>query len=97
MKLLSQAIKALKAGNKLFSTFYNLLCILFKIDCLILHYFSLHHHLTEHLNVEIVLGTIENADVAQDWLKSTFLYRRMQENPKYYGIFSLIFYLLIFC
>ncbi|XP_065672994.1 probable ATP-dependent DNA helicase HFM1 isoform X5 [Hydra vulgaris] len=46
---------------------------------------SLHHHLTEHLNAEIVLGTIENADVAQDWLKSTFLYRRMQENPKYYG------------
>ncbi|XP_057297127.1 probable ATP-dependent DNA helicase HFM1 [Hydractinia symbiolongicarpus] len=46
---------------------------------------SLHHHLTEHINAEIVLGTITDIDVAQDWLKSTFLYKRMQENPKHYG------------
>ena len=34
---------------------------------------------------EVVLGTIENVAIAQEWLKSTFLYRRMLENPNHYG------------
>ena len=48
-------------------------------------FLSLHHHLTEHINAEIVLGTITDTKVAQEWLKSTFLYVRMCSNPKYYG------------
>ena len=47
--------------------------------------FSLHHHLTEHINAEIVLGTITDTNIAQEWLKSTFLYVRMCSNPKFYG------------
>jgi len=46
---------------------------------------SLHQHLIEHINAEIVLGTIVDTNMAQEWLKSTFLYVRMCENPKYYG------------
>ncbi|XP_066935876.1 uncharacterized protein [Clytia hemisphaerica] len=46
---------------------------------------SLHLHLTEHINAEIVLGTITDSNIAQEWLKSTFLYVRMCENPKFYG------------
>lgn len=46
---------------------------------------SLHLHLTEHVMAEVVLGTIGNIDIAKEWLKSTFLYRRMLENPKHYG------------
>eukprot|EP00794_Sanderia_malayensis_P006137 gene6137-6843_t len=46
---------------------------------------SLHHHLTEHVNAEIVLNTITSLPMANEWLKSTFLYKRMQRNPKQYG------------
>ena len=48
--------------------------------------FSLHTHLVEHLNAEIVLGTINDYSVALDWLKSTFLYVRVMRNPKHYNI-----------
>lgn len=47
---------------------------------------NLHKHLTEHLNAEVVLGTITGLDVALQWLTTTFLYIRAKKNPKYYKI-----------
>jgi ATP-dependent DNA helicase HFM1/MER3 len=47
---------------------------------------SLHHSLPEHLNSEIVLGAITDVQTAHEWLKSTFLFKRIQLNPAYYGI-----------
>lgn len=47
---------------------------------------NLHRHLTEHLNAEIVMGTITDLDVAMQWLSSTFLYVRARKNPHHYGI-----------
>jgi ATP-dependent DNA helicase HFM1/MER3 len=49
---------------------------------------SLHINLAEHLNSEIGLGTITDMNTAKDWLRASFLYQRMQRNPKYYA-FSL--------
>ncbi|XP_077966042.1 putative ATP-dependent DNA helicase HFM1 [Styela clava] len=46
---------------------------------------SLHKHLIEHLNAEIVLGTIPDASLALEWIKSTFLYIRALRNPVHYG------------
>ena len=46
---------------------------------------SLHSHLVEHLNAEIVLHTISDANMALDWIRSTFLYIRALKNPKHYG------------
>ena len=48
-------------------------------------FLSLHHHLIEHLNAEIVLNTITDVSIALEWLKSTFLYIRILKNPMYYG------------
>lgn len=45
---------------------------------------SLHLNLCEHLNAEINLGTITSNSGAIDWLKKSFLYVRIQKNPKYY-------------
>lgn len=46
---------------------------------------SLHSHLVEHLNAEIVLGTISDVNMALDWIRSTFLYIRTLKNPTHYG------------
>ncbi|XP_050925720.1 probable ATP-dependent DNA helicase HFM1 [Lates calcarifer] len=46
---------------------------------------SLHSHLMEHLNAEIVLQTISNVNMALDWIRSTFLYIRALKNPTHYG------------
>lgn len=46
---------------------------------------SLHSHLVEHLNAEIVLGTIRDVNMALDWIRSTFLYIRTLKNPTHYG------------
>ncbi|KAM3865988.1 putative ATP-dependent DNA helicase HFM1 [Diretmus argenteus] len=46
---------------------------------------SLHGHLVEHLNAEIVLQTISNVNMALDWIRSTFLYIRALKNPQHYG------------
>ena len=42
--------------------------------------------LPDHLNAEIVLGTIQTITEAVDWLSYTFLYVRMLKNPNLYGI-----------
>ncbi|CAB1325909.1 unnamed protein product [Coregonus sp. 'balchen'] len=46
---------------------------------------SLHSHLVEHLNAEIVLHTISDVNMALDWIRSSFLYIRALKNPKHYG------------
>ena len=46
----------------------------------------MHEHLIEHLNAEIVLGTISDYSVALEWLRSTFLYIRVMKNPRHYGV-----------
>ena len=47
---------------------------------------SLHHNMLEHLNSEIALGTITSVQAAKDWIRGSFLYQRLQQNPNYYAI-----------
>ncbi|GLJ51622.1 hypothetical protein SUGI_1097110 [Cryptomeria japonica] len=42
--------------------------------------------LADHLNAEIVLGTVQNAREACTWLGYTYLYIRMLRNPVLYGL-----------
>ena len=51
---------------------------------------SLHLHLHEHLNAEIILGTISSVEQALDWIRSTYLFMRMKRNPTHYGLNSII-------
>jgi len=44
--------------------------------------------LPDHLNAEVVLGTVQNLEEAADWLSYSFLYVRMLQNPATYGIFN---------
>ena len=45
----------------------------------------LNKNLLEHMSSEICLGTIRDSQSALEWLKSSFLYIRVQKNPEYYG------------
>ncbi|KAM5532095.1 hypothetical protein V8D89_014259 [Ganoderma adspersum] len=45
---------------------------------------SLHLGLPEHLNSEVALGTITDTETAKEWLRRSFLYRRLQKNPAHY-------------
>ncbi|KAJ6490602.1 Sec63 Brl domain-containing protein [Mycena vitilis] len=47
---------------------------------------SLHKNLSEHINSEIGLGTITNVRSAKDWLRSSFLFQRIQKNPAHYAL-----------
>ncbi|XP_051713468.2 probable ATP-dependent DNA helicase HFM1 isoform X2 [Oryctolagus cuniculus] len=49
---------------------------------------SLHRHLIEHLNAEIVLHTITDVNIALEWIRSTLLYIRALKNPSHYGFTS---------
>eukprot|EP00941_MAST-03F_sp_MAST-3F-sp1_P004675 g4675.t1 len=42
--------------------------------------------LPDHLNAEIVAGTVTNIDEAVEWLSYTYLFVRMLRNPMVYGI-----------
>ena len=42
--------------------------------------------LADQLNAEIVLGTVQNAREACNWLGYTYLYVRMLRNPTLYGL-----------
>ncbi|XP_057813245.2 DExH-box ATP-dependent RNA helicase DExH17 isoform X2 [Cryptomeria japonica] len=42
--------------------------------------------ITEHLNAEIVQLTVSNISLAIEWLKCSFLYIRIRQNPEHYGI-----------
>lgn len=46
----------------------------------------LHRYLAEHLNAEILSGTISDVAVAMEWLRSTFFYIRASRNPRHYNI-----------
>lgn len=46
----------------------------------------LHKYLADHLNAEIILGTISDVAVAMNWLRSTYLYIRAMKNPCHYNI-----------
>ncbi|KAJ7047198.1 P-loop containing nucleoside triphosphate hydrolase protein [Mycena alexandri] len=47
---------------------------------------SLHANLSEHLNSEIGLGTITDIRSAKEWLRSSFLFQRVQKNPAHYAL-----------
>ncbi|KAJ7632951.1 Sec63 Brl domain-containing protein [Roridomyces roridus] len=47
---------------------------------------SLHTNLSEHLNSEIGLGTISSVQSAKEWLRSSFLFQRIQKNPAHYAL-----------
>eukprot|EP01061_Rhynchopus_euleeides_P045577 TRINITY_DN8255_c1_g1_i1.p1 TRINITY_DN8255_c1_g1~~TRINITY_DN8255_c1_g1_i1.p1 ORF type:complete len:1912 (+),score=925.93 TRINITY_DN8255_c1_g1_i1:147-5882(+) len=47
---------------------------------------KLQNHLTDHLNAEVVLGSITSREEAYRWLKFTYLYIRMNKNPLAYGL-----------
>jgi replicative superfamily II helicase len=43
------------------------------------------NRLTEVLNIEISQGIVKSVDDAVNWVKGTFLYRRVQSHPLFYG------------
>ncbi|KAH9859567.1 hypothetical protein IAQ61_011348 [Plenodomus lingam] len=47
---------------------------------------KLHLNLIDHMNAEIGLGTISDLVSARKWLKRTFLYVRLQQNPVHYKL-----------
>ncbi|KAJ2617252.1 activating signal cointegrator 1 complex subunit 3, partial [Coemansia sp. RSA 1804] len=47
---------------------------------------SLHLHLHEHINAEVASGAVRSAQDAVDYLSWTYLYRRLRQNPTYYGV-----------
>lgn len=47
---------------------------------------KLHLNLIDHMNAEIGLGTIRDLSSARNWLKGTFLFVRLRQNPSYYKL-----------
>eukprot|EP00094_Tigriopus_californicus_P013560 TCALIF_13117-PA protein Name:"Similar to ascc3 Activating signal cointegrator 1 complex subunit 3 (Gallus gallus)" AED:0.06 eAED:0.06 QI:112/0.94/0.95/1/0.78/0.75/20/319/2227 len=47
---------------------------------------SLHSVLPDHLNAEIVAGTIQTKQDALDYITWTYFFRRLIQNPTYYGL-----------
>lgn len=45
--------------------------------------------LPDHLNAEVVAGTIKTKQEALDYLTWTYFFRRLLKNPTYYGLESL--------
>lgn len=45
--------------------------------------------LSDHLNAEIVAGTVKSRQEALDYLTWTYFFRRLLRNPTYYGLVSL--------
>ncbi|XP_027205519.2 activating signal cointegrator 1 complex subunit 3-like [Dermatophagoides pteronyssinus] len=40
----------------------------------------------DHLNAEVITGTVKNKHEAMEFLSSTYLYHRIIKNPSYYGV-----------
>jgi activating signal cointegrator complex subunit 3 len=47
---------------------------------------ALHEQLVDHINAEVVGGTIKSPQDALDYLTWTYLYRRLPQNPTFYGM-----------
>lgn len=47
---------------------------------------ALQEQVVDHLNAEIVGGTVKCAQDAVDYLTWTYLYRRLAQNPSFYGM-----------
>lgn len=47
---------------------------------------SLHENLIEHINSEITLETVDSLSAVMHWLRSTFLFIRLQKNPAHYAL-----------
>ncbi|KAF7322399.1 DEAD/DEAH-box DNA helicase [Mycena chlorophos] len=47
---------------------------------------SLHTNLAEHINSEIGLGTITSVGSAKEWLRGSFLFQRVKQNPAHYAL-----------
>ncbi len=47
---------------------------------------NFHEALANHLNAEIILGTVSNMREANAWLSYTYMYTRMLRNPMGYGV-----------
>lgn len=45
--------------------------------------------LSDHLNAEVVAGTVKSRQEALDYLTWTYFFRRLLRNPTYYGLVSL--------
>lgn len=69
MKILSTISDALKAGS---------------VCCNFTHSTCLLNSLPEHLNAQIVLGDMTDISIALNWLKSTYLWKRILKNPEHY-------------
>eukprot|EP01065_Artemidia_motanka_P004469 TRINITY_DN12114_c0_g1_i3.p1 TRINITY_DN12114_c0_g1~~TRINITY_DN12114_c0_g1_i3.p1 ORF type:complete len:1628 (+),score=500.65 TRINITY_DN12114_c0_g1_i3:35-4918(+) len=50
----------------------------------------LHHHLVEHINAEIALGTVGYMEQLLQWLQTTFFWIRVRRNPVAYGYSAAI-------
>lgn len=42
--------------------------------------------MAEHINAEIALATLNNTELVCEWVKSTYLWVRIQKNPSHYGV-----------
>ncbi|CAI8501087.1 unnamed protein product [Hanseniaspora opuntiae] len=73
-----KAIVMCKEGKK--SYYKHFLHIGFPVES------SLDKVLDDHLGAEIINGTISKKDQCMDFLKYTFLFRRIFHNPSFYGI-----------
>lgn len=50
---------------------------------------SLHLVLPDHLNAEIVAGTLKSKQDTMDYLTWTYFFRRLLQNPSYYNLEGL--------